>query len=208
MNPLRKISALVVVLTAAALLALTGAPAATAETATGDHSTEDPTVSPTDRAYEEPDMTDVATPDPFVCPAGYVHVYFNDADACATASADGEPDPAGIVLDPSGGVLKPAGEVPAPTPVETPAPTVPAPTAPSTPAAAAVTPGPAEAAEAPSAPAQVPSASPSVDVPAVVAQASSDTGPAALVIAGATVALLLVAAGAFVWARRSERENP
>lgn len=36
-------------------------------------------------------MTDVAPADPFVCPEGHIHVFYNDVDACATVGPDGEP---------------------------------------------------------------------------------------------------------------------
>lgn len=207
MNPLRKAAALALVLPAAtALIALTGAASATAENVTGDLDTEGPTTSSTDKAYEEPDMIDVAPADPFVCPDGHVHVFFNDVDACATVGPDGDPDPAGIVLDPSGGVLKPAGAIPAPETEETPEPPTAAATpAPSTPTSEPPTQEPSAAAEAPSSPtAQAPAASPaSVPSSTAAEEAASDTGPV-LVIAGGTVALLLAAAGAFVWERHSE----
>ena len=207
MNPLRKAAALALLLPAAGLIALTGAASATAENVSGDLDTEgptsSPTASPTDKSYAEPDMTDVTPADPFVCPDGHVHVFYNDVDACASVGPDGEPDPAGIVLDSSGGILQPAGAAPAPVPEETTAPTGAAMPAPTAPSAAPVTQGPAEAAETPSAAAAP--AGPAVTAgPAAAEKASSDSGPAALVIVGATVALLLAAAGAFGWERRRE----
>ncbi|MFF2246268.1 hypothetical protein ACFVTM_19080 [Arthrobacter sp. NPDC058130] len=208
MNPLRKAAALALLLPAAALIALTGAASATAENATGDLDAEgpsaSPTASPTDRSHAEPDMTDVAPAAPFVCPEGHVHVFYNDVDTCATVGPDGEPDPAGIVLDPSGGVLKPAGSSASATD-ETPEPAGSAVPAPSTPSAEPTTQGPSAAAEAPSsASAQAPSASSaSSATPIAAEEAASDIGPV-LVIIGVTVALLLVAAGAFVWERHRE----